>query len=251
MSLFSEIAESVSAKAVAAVTSALTGSASVGESATAASTLLGSSRSTASTPRSTSVASGADALRAFQNTDNLLFGGITPREAREMVTSMLAEQFARKNLFLVEVTSNLGGGTLNMPSRFNMFVTDIEYSPFILQGEKVPIGGAQADTMTGNDPVELQITTMDDRQGTLKRWFAAHARAAAARDGTVSEPGKYAIRIAIAHSFIESSRASAGNAFEVIGLFRPATLAVSLSRRDDALEELQMTFSQLDTFMRP
>ena len=31
----------------------------------------------------------------------------------------------------------------------------------------------------------------------------------------------------------------------------PASYEVGLSRREDALEEIQMTFTQLDTFMRP
>lgn len=180
-----------------------------------------------------------------------LFGGLTPKEARAIAEQVIHEKRAKKNLFLVEITSKLNGGSLNMPERFNLFVMDLEYSPFILDGEKVKIGGAAVDMVSGNEAVELSLTTLDDRQGTLKKWFAAHHAAAAARDGTVSEPGKYAIRFRIVHAFCTRELQNKYKGYESLGLFRTANLAVSLSRREDALEELQMTFSQLDTFMRP
>ena len=96
---------------------------------------------------------------------------------------------------------------------------------------------------------ELRLTTIDDQQGTLKRWFAAHHGAAAPRDGTVGVPDSYAITIKVVHAFI--TRGSNRGGYEDIGMFRPANMALSLSRREDGLEEVQMSFSQLDTFMRP
>ena len=62
-------------------------------------------------------------------------------------------------------------------------------------------------------------------------------------------PAQYAIKIRVVHSFVTTGSNRGG--YEDIGLFRPSSLDVSLSRREDGLQEMQMTFSQLDTFMRP
>ncbi len=184
---------------------------------------------------------------AFSNAKLPCFGGISADNARELVNRLQRENYAKKNLWLLEITSALAGGAIDMPERFNLFATDLEYSACILQGEPVQVGGAQVSTVTGSDPVELRITTYDDSAGSLKKWFAAHHALASAQDGTISEPAKYAIRIAVVHAYID--RSNAGNAFAVDGLFRPGSLDLSLSRREDALEEISMTFNQLDTFM--
>jgi len=175
-----------------------------------------------------------------------LFGGISPTEARNIYDDMRGQKLAKKNLWLLEVSSRLNG---DMSQRFNLFATDVEYEPFIIAGEKRRVGGAVIDAVQGAEPVELRLTTIDDQQGNLKRWFAAHHGTAAARDGTVGVPDSYAITIKVVHAFI--TRSSNRGGYEDIGMFRPANMAVSLSRREDGLEEVQMSFSQLDTFMRP
>jgi hypothetical protein len=177
-----------------------------------------------------------------------LFGGITPTEAKSIYDRMRGQPFSKKNLWLLEVSSRLNGGRMNT-ELFNLFATEVEYAPFTISGEKRRVGGALVDAVQGNEPVELRLTTMDDKAGTLKRWYAQHHAAAAAEDGTVGVPDDYAIRIRVVHSFITSESNRGG--YEDIGLFRPANLELSLSRREDGLQEVQMTFSQLDTFMRP
>lgn len=172
---------------------------------------------------------------------NPLLGGLTMSEARKIYSEMREHTLAKKNLFFLEVSSPLSG----TESCFNLFATDIEYSPFVVEADKLKVGGATVDSVTGNGPCEISITTMDDAQGTLKKWFATHHAAATAKDGTVGEPGLYAIRIKVLHHYIDGS----GVGYADIGLFRPENLSISLSRRDDNLEELQMQFSQLDTFM--
>lgn len=174
-----------------------------------------------------------------------LFGGITPTEARRIYEEMRGQSLAKKNLWLLEVSSPLQGDQ----ARFNLFATDVEYAPFIVTGEKRRIGGALTDAVQGGEAVELRLTTMDDQAGTLKRWFAAHYGAVSAQDGTVGVPASYAIKIKLVHAFITAESNRSG--YQDIGLYRPANLDVSLSRREDGLEELQMTFSQLDTFMSP
>ena len=185
----------------------------------------------------------------FYTTPNPLMGGITPRDAKKLYQEALAEKRSRKNLWLLEVSSKLNDGEQNIPGLFNMFATEVSYSPFILSGDAVKIGGANYDSVKGHEPSELTITTYDDENGSIKKWFGAHHNAATARDGTVSEPGTYAITFKIIHNAI--TRGTAEGKYESIGLFRPTSMEVQLSRSDDGLEELQMTFTQIDTFMRP
>ena len=191
------------------------------------------------------------AYQAFFNAESALFGGVSPKEARQLYQQLAAEKRAKKNLWRIEVSSPLNVQGLGMPEAFNFFATDVEYSPFIIEGEKIKVGGANVDNVTGNEAVEVSITTLDDAAGTLKKWFAAHHAAAAASDGTVAEPASYAITLKIIHAFATDRGARAQAHFECSGYFRTANISLSLSRRDDALEEVQMTFSQLDTFMRP
>lgn len=185
----------------------------------------------------------------YWGTETPLFGGISPMDARKIYEQCRAETYSKKNLWLLEVTSNLGGGSFNMSERFNLFATDVEYAPFNVVGDKVKIGSSTVDLVESSEPVELRITTMDDDLGTIKRWYLTHANACTARDGTVAEPGKYAIRFKIVHSFINTDNRS--DWYETIGYFRPSGMDLSLSRREDNVEEIQMTFTQLDTFIRP
>ena len=189
---------------------------------------------------------GLAAQLAYWGVPTPLFGGISPTEAKRIYDEIRGEKLAKKNLWLLEVTSALSGGGLNIPSRFNMFATSVEYTPFTVNGDKVTVGASNVDLVGSCGPVEMNISTLDDQDGSLKRWFALHHSAATASDGTIGEPGKYAIRIKIVHSFIEEN----DSAYTDIGLFRTESLSHSLSRREDDLQELQMTFSQLDTFMR-
>lgn len=181
----------------------------------------------------------------YWNTPTPLFGGITPTEAQRIYSEMRSQKLAKKNLWLIEVSSNIDDGRWNEITKFNMFCTEVEFRNTV-SGEKRRAGGAVVDVVTGKEPVDLQMTTLDDQTGTLKRWFDAHAGVVSAPDGTLGLPAQYAIAINVTHAFIV-----AGKGYVEKGLFRPSERSVSLSRREDGLEELQMTFSQLDTFMRP
>jgi len=176
-----------------------------------------------------------------------LFGGISPLEAKRIYDTLRGEHFAKKNLWLLEVKSALTGDLWN--ERFNLFATELEYSPFIIAGDKSRVGGAVMDMVQGSEPVEIRLTTLDDAIGSVKTWFAAHHAAVAARDGTIGVASSYAITFKVVHAFL--TRESNFGGHENIGLFRPVNLDVSLSRREDGLQEVTMTFSQLDTFMRP
>lgn len=190
----------------------------------------------------------ATAARA-EVTETPFLGGVSPREAREIFNQMSGQTYAKKNLWCLEISSRLNSGSQNVPGLFNLFATSVSYTPGTISGDATKIGAANYDVVQSIEPVELSITTYDDAEGTLKKWFAAHMQAAIASDGTVSEPDAYAITVKIIHSFVK--RRSDVDQYENIGLFRPVSMELSLDRHDDGLEEITMQFAQLDTFMRP
>lgn len=187
---------------------------------------------------------GVGSQARFFGTPTPLFGGLSPAAAREIYQEMHQTPYCRKNLWLIEVGSAAAG---DASSRFNLFATDLEYSPFTISGEKKQIGAAHADIVTSSDPVELRMTTYDDQSGFIKAWFKHHCAATAGGDGTVGVPSMYAIKIKIVHGFVKNE----SRGYEDVGLFRPANIDMSLSRREDGLEELQLSFVQLDTFIEP
>lgn len=186
--------------------------------------------------------SGVMKQAAYWNTSTPMFGGITPAEAKAIHQKSIATNFTKKNLFIIEVSSLLYG---DISDRFNLYASEVEYSPSTITGEKRKIGSATVDSVQSSEPIDLSITTLDDSSGFIKTWFNTHANETAHKDGTIGLPFMYAIRIKIVHGVIKQSFF----AYEDIGLYRPTNMSVSLTRREDGLEELTMTFSQLDTFM--
>jgi hypothetical protein len=178
------------------------------------------------------------------SSDTPLFGGISANEAKKIMMESLNTKYAKKNLFMVEVSSKLEG---DASSKFNLFCLDLDYTPFIVTGEKRKLGSATSDSVQSSEAVEFRMTTLDDERGGIRRWFAAHHAMTVHQDGTVGVPADYAIKIKVLHGIVEKN--GKGWAYFDVGNFRPATLEVALSRREDALQEIQMTFSQLDTFM--
>lgn len=177
----------------------------------------------------------------FMAKPNRLFGGMTPAGARTLLVSAVPR--ARANLFLLEVKKpNSADGTFE---DFNLLATSVEYEPFGLAGDKTGVGSAVFDLPTGSEPVELAITTHDDEKGTLKRWFAERCSEVMRPDGTFGVPYEYALEISVTHAFAIRHDA----AYLDKGLFRPVRNGFSLNRAESAMQEIQLTFTQLDTFM--
>lgn len=177
---------------------------------------------------------------------SMIHGGLKPSDAAKIYQDAMLTDRARKNLFFLTVESELLG---DMSETFNLFATDVERGPSEVSGTKARVGSAQVDLLTQSEPVVLRITTLDDVNGTLKQWFEAQTAAVARPDGSFGVPGGsngYAVTITIQHAFAADMGGFTGKV-----LCRPQSYEVGLSRREDALEELQMTFMQLDTFISP
>jgi hypothetical protein len=190
---------------------------------------------------------------AFFDAKMPLLGGLSPNEARRIYQQMSSVPYARKNFFYIEVAQS--SSSSNSPGPFNLLAIDVSYTPFNLNGESRRVGAATIDKVEVNERADLRISTFDDEYGSLKRWFREIARRAGNNaDGTCQVPSSYALDFYVYHA-VNDGYNSDGTAvtqpyYEALRM-RPAGLELELSRREAAMQELQMTFAQMDTFMVP
>lgn len=251
MSLFDAVSSSLSNMVIGSVSQAVSGlipnsvnnvinnAKSIGNqlSNNAANSLLNSNSSD-----SRGLSSGESKTQSdFWGTETPMFANVSPSEAKAIYRKSQAVTLAQKNWWVIEVSSPLQG---DISESFNLLASDVEYSPSTVTAEKRKVGGATVDSVQSSEPTDLSITIMDNADGFLKNWFNSHVFAAAHTDGTIGYPSDYAIKIKITHGF------PTGN-YQDLGLFRPTNMSVSLSRKEAAVQELTMTFSQLDSFMKP
>lgn len=193
----------------------------------------------------------------FQNTPTPLFGGISPSDAKQIYSAFAALQLAKKNLFLVEISDmnpisaafTTGAGALYVPGNraFNLFVTDIEYAAATISGDKRVIGSGSMDSAGGFVPVEMRMTAVDDIIGTIKTYMRYKCSLVTNPDGTVGVPANYLVKVRVLHSFITDSSNAGG--YEDNFIMRPVSVSAPLSRREDAVQEVQLAFTQFDTFI--
>jgi len=184
-----------------------------------------------------------------------LLGGMSPEEALEVMRQMRNAKLARKNLFYIrmedlsppEISYDALNGAIACSS-FDMFALDVSYGPATLSGEKVSIGSGFMDKLTGSEATDMSITTMDDERGTLKRWFDGKAAQAAHSDGTFGLPRDYCVNIEVVHAVPSPDVRGSDLAYRASFTMRPVNIQHDLSRRDQAMQELAMTFTQFDSF---
>ena len=101
------------------------------------------------------------------------------------------------------------------------------------------------DKPSANSRTTVSMNVFDDAHGTIKRWAENKAHMIAASDGTFMPPAYYVFDVRI----VFGTNIPDENYYEQIYTMRMQTMPHELSRNDKGLEELQMTFTQTDTFM--
>lgn len=176
--------------------------------------------------------------------DHVLTGGLNYKNYWNVIEKFQDIDLARKNLFLFNAV-NLGTGTA---PDMNMFVIDYSTSSFTVRGDAVIVGAGSFDNVTGVEVVRLRVTTMDDVGGSVKTWFKNLKHQVAPGDGTVGLPMDYLLRVTITHAFADSDADNADSAYVDSFVMRPEAIEYEGSRRDDGMQELQISFVQWDTF---
>lgn len=192
-----------------------------------------------------------DGARA-QWTPAPVFGNLSAGEFYDVWRATAMIPHAYKNLFWVSVTDYLPNGSRYAPNgppeEFNLLAVDVSFAPFTNPGEAVPLGSGNIDNLSQAERVEMRITTFDDERGSIKRWYHGKADQATHRDGTFGLPAEYLLVVRVTH-MAPTNAGSDDARFRHAFLMRPANIEHELSRRDAALEELQLSFVQFDTFM--
>lgn len=172
-----------------------------------------------------------------------LLGGINLKKVREIFEKSAGTEYAKKNLWFLSITDlkNNGGELVD----HNLFATDVSYAPLTVVGEAVAIGSGSFDKVTGTERVSMRISTLDDSAGSIKNWFKERHDRMCRQNGLFGLPVDYLFRVEVTHAVISGGDVSA---YKDSFIMRAGTIEYELSRRDDALQELQMTFEQYDTF---
>lgn len=161
--------------------------------------------------------------------------------------SKIAGQATKMAINSHPITSQLnemGGG---ITSNFNMLATNVSYTPFSIESESYNVGAALVDGVRSAQKAEISITSMDDEQGSIKKWFKTKASQAVHADGTVGILSESLIQIRILHAFVSDNTNMGG--FEETLICRPVGVEYEFDRREDGMQEFTMRFEQTDTFL--
>ena len=179
-----------------------------------------------------------------------LLGGISLSEAQRIAAEAQSTSYAKTNLWYLQLGEwETEDGYEDIARSFNMFATNVSYTPRSVTSEGKAIGMAVMDAVTGSERAELRITTYDDARGTIRGWFHSKLAKVAHSDGTVGLPIEYLIKILVAQSAIDEVGGALFGQFKDEYLLRPTSIEYELARAEDGLQQIQMTFSEFDTFM--
>lgn len=173
------------------------------------------------------------------------FGGIMRSGIGKAVSGAAARLLPGLAGMAIDAGESIGDVAIGA---FDMLALDVSYGPS-LNGDHVQIGSSFMDRPSGRNPTELQVTTMDDEAGTLKAWFDAKQEQVAHSDGTFGLPADYLVTLEIVHAVPSEEVAEQVRAYTKVTRMRPLTAQVDLSRREMAVAEMTLTFSQFDNFM--
>lgn len=141
---------------------------------------------------------------------------------------------------------NQAMGNVTGAAKFNLYATEVQYTPITINGEPVQIGSSVIDNLQSTDHVEITVTCRDDKTGTIKRFIDSKASQTAHSDGTFGIPTDYAVNVRIIHGFIDEDIAN-DRGFENSYLCRVSGMDLGGNRSDNGLNEIQIKFTQIDT----
>jgi len=179
-----------------------------------------------------------------------LLGGISLSEAERIAAEVQSTNYAKKNLWYLQIGEwEKEDGYEDISHAFNLFATDVTYTPRSITSEGKAIGMGVMDAISGSERAELRITTYDDARGTVRGWFNSKLAKVAHDDGTLGLPMEYLIKIRVGQSATDELGGTLFGSYQETYLLRPTSIDYELSRTEDGLQQIQMTFSQFDTYM--
>ena len=220
----------------------------------------------------------------YQIVPNPLLGGYSRKETQKLANRALKTAYAKNNLFLVRLTDRnyptRAGKVKFFPNEFDssekpqqiwdLFAMGVSYNPIAITGDAVKIGFLQGDSIQQSERVEIRMTFFDNTIGTIKRYLMAKKKQMINSDGTGNTPNNYFFNLQIIHldQTVGAQEIGFGSNRKRIGIFdedtlirdsyfkneylvRVGSLDIDLNKREDSLQELQVTFVEVDPFMYP
>lgn len=213
----------------------------------------------------------------YQVVPNPLLGGYSRKETQKLAQLALSKAYAKNNLFLVRFfdknwpnrtpkgsVSNFENGDQTTDSLIDLLAMGVSFNPIAITGDAVKLGMLQGDSIQQSERVEVRMTFFDFSNGAMKRFLSAKKGQMINRDGTANPPNDYVFEMLIIHLDQTIGTTKVGN--KLIGVFdedalirqsytkhrylvRVSTLDIDLNKREDSLQELQVTFTEVDPFM--
>lgn len=196
------------------------------------------------------------------NVASWISAGKSLQDLQKETSDFLQTHYARKNIWYIEIEDeNPPPFTLGYAGLINQFAVDLNYTPWTFQGGGLQVGSLHVDELTSSDRTDIRLTTFDDARGYLQKWFYGKCGQVSNGDGTFGLPRDYLLRLRVrkmavtregwVHSSTKGIKGGKDSSWDDAFLVRPTSIEIDLSRRDQALQELQMTFTQWDTNMQP
>lgn len=216
----------------------------------------------------------------YQVVPNPLLGGYSRKETQKLAQLAFKTAYAKNNLFLVrfgdkhypmrkpkgEIRDFSTGLPDEVRVSWDLLAMGVSFNPIAITGDAVKLGLLQGDSIQQSERVEIRMTFFDNAHGTIKRYLSEKKKQMVNRDGTGNPPSSYVLEILIIHLDQTVGRTMIGG--KPIGVFdldeltdgsyiqhryqvRVSTLDIDLNKREDSLQELQVTFTEVDPFMTP
>ena len=175
------------------------------------------------------------------------FGGISPKQYSELQRLFRSTRLADKSSFVLQVYTR----DADMTAPMTLLAVGADYGTTNIVGDRVSVGGSSIDTVTGSGGLEMRLTVMDDRQGTVRQWWKSLTSKVVAEDGTVGVPDDYRVQIRVIHGAIMDDPKYFSGRWIDNGWWRPSSSDTSLSRQEAGQpQQVELSFSQIDTFVR-
>lgn len=176
-----------------------------------------------------------------------IIGGISIDEYRSVFEQANSTNYGKSNLWAISVV-DLKPQENSDFNYVNFFATSVQYSALDGTGNAQKANSGFFDVPENQMPTEFQITTLDDVEGSIKRWFQERFDRCYRPDGTHGIPIEYLMLVEVQHCVV-SGGSGGDKAYVSRRVCRVGRMDHNLDRRDDAMEEVNFTLVQHDSFI--
>lgn len=167
----------------------------------------------------------------------------TMAELRRWFEAAVGRDLAKKNLWHLQISPF--NDQLSIIPNFNLYALNVTYNAVTLTSDVINLGSGFFHAPSAGEPVRMQVTTYDERQGYIKRWAEEVKGLEAHADGTFGLPIEYLQRVTVTHaSAVAEDESGATRTFTM----KLESCEVDLDRSAEDFEVLQLSFVQFDSF---